>query len=134
MLLAKQELPERPTIPSPEVIRLRANIIFEEALETLEGLGYRIVFEDGVVDLKKIGEPDIVKAMDGCADLRVVTTGTMSAFGVDDEPIQELVDANNLEKFGPGSYRRESDGKWMKSPSHKPPDIQGELLRQGWRV
>jgi predicted HAD superfamily Cof-like phosphohydrolase len=68
------------------------------------------------------------EVIDGCCDLKVVTTGTLSAFGLPDELFQEEVDTNNLAKFGPGGRRRE-DGKWVKPPNHKPPDIAGLLKR-----
>ena len=68
---------------------------------------------------------------DGCADIKVVTTGTLSAFGIPDMMIQEEVDAANLRKFSEGGYRRE-DGKWMKPPDWTPPDIDGILELMGW--
>jgi predicted HAD superfamily Cof-like phosphohydrolase len=40
--------------------------------------------------------------------------------------MEQAVDQNNLAKFGPGGHRRE-DGKWVKPPDHKPPDIAGLL-------
>ncbi len=45
-----------------------------------------------------------------------------------DKEIQKMVDNNNLEKFGPGHSIRE-DGKLIKPPYHKAPDIQGFLER-----
>jgi predicted HAD superfamily Cof-like phosphohydrolase len=69
-----------------------------------------------------------VEVVDGCADISVVTIGTLIAFGVDDETVLEEVDASNLRKFEPGSYRRE-DGKWIKPPSWTPPDIEGAIER-----
>jgi len=74
-------------------------------------------------------EPDLIEIADGCADISVVTIGTLSACGIDAEPLLELVDRNNLAKFGPGHSRRE-DGKLIKPPGHKPPDIAGLLESQ----
>ena len=70
----------------------------------------------------------MVETIDGCCDLAVVTTGTLSACGVPDLPFQQAVDQNNLEKFGPGNTIRD-DGKLIKPPGHKPPDIAGILSR-----
>jgi predicted HAD superfamily Cof-like phosphohydrolase len=132
MRKAGQEIPARPIMPSLEVRRLRANLILEEALETIKGLGFAVeaTMPDGELECVEAFTPDIVEVVDGCGDLSVVTIGTLSAFGVKDEPILEAIDASNLQKFGPGSYRRESDGKWMKPPDHKAPDIMGLLIKQ----
>lgn len=139
MKLAGQEVPAVPTYPSHEVMKLRAKLILEEALETVEALGFHAVVKsvDNVVavkvamerlELHNDGVVDIAEVIDGCCDLKVVTTGTLSAFGLPDELFQEEVDDNNMAKFGPGGRRRE-DGKWVKPPNHQPPDIQG-LLRK----
>lgn len=141
MRLADQEVPTKPTIPSEEVRKLRAKLIFEEVMETIKGLGFDICidgeykliqsdFDTGFIDFTKAKEePDLVEIADGCADIKVVTTGTLSACGIDDQEIQDAVDDNNLSKFGPGSYRRE-DGKWVKPEGHKAPDIENILKNQ----
>lgn len=130
---AGQAVLEKPGIPSVEVRQLRANLILEEALETIEALGFKVQMKPFDLELEIVkgpDEPNLVEVVDGCADIIVVTTGTLSAFGVADEAVLRAVDENNLQKFGPGSYRRE-DGKWMKPPGHKPPDIKGLLVLQG---
>jgi predicted HAD superfamily Cof-like phosphohydrolase len=129
---AGQELPDKPTMPSLEVRKLRASLILEEALETIQdGLGLKVVI-DGDVDFRAasmedfsfevVGAGDIVAAVDGLTDLSVVTIGTLSAFGIPDLPVLAEVDMNNLAKLGPGSSRR-ADGKLIKPPGHKPPDF-----------
>jgi predicted HAD superfamily Cof-like phosphohydrolase len=132
MRQARQELPDAPTIPSPEVRRLRAKLILEEALETIEALGFWARVEGQDWSLEDRYEPNLPLIVDGCCDLKVVTTGTLSACGIPDQPFQDMVDENNLAKFGPGHTIR-SDGKLIKPPGHKPPDIQGmieSLVRQ----
>lgn len=130
MALADQALPAVPEIPPLDVRRLRAELILEEALETINALGFSLGSSSGLVEWNK--EPDLIKIVDGCCDLRVVTTGTLSACGVSDEAVQHAVDCNNLEKFLPGSYKNES-GKWIKPPNHKPPPIEEILIKQGWK-
>jgi predicted HAD superfamily Cof-like phosphohydrolase len=138
---AGQETPSSPIVPDEETRLLRAKLILEEAIETIRalGLGVRLRESDGgegvvTVDPGALsfyidGDVDLEGVVDGCADISVVTIGTLIAFGVDDEPILEEVDQANLRKFGPGSYARE-DGKWMKPPDWRPPDILGVLERQ----
>ena len=121
---------------------LRAKLILEEAIETIRAMGVevRLRSADGqagvvTVDPHELAfaisdEADLEGVVDGCADISVVTIGTLIAFGVDDEPILEEVDRANLRKFGPGSYERD-DGKWIKPPDWTPPDILGVLERQG---
>lgn len=137
MRLAKQNVPNKPTIPSEEIRLLRAKLILEEALETIEALGVRAAihvadgeFVDIVDDLQfyAVGEPNLEEIIDGCCDIKVVTTGTLVACGIPDVMFQEEVDNNNLAKFGPGHTIRE-DGKLVKPPNHTPPKI-AELLEK----
>lgn len=121
---------------------LRAKLILEEAFETVYALGVSVGYpSSSLAKNEETGDMPLyldalvyradleynpVEVIDGCCDIKVVTTGTLVAMGVPDEPFQHAVDANNLAKFGPGGYRRE-DGKWVKPPGHKPPDIEGIL-------
>lgn len=125
MLLAKQSVPSTLTMPSREVRFLRAKLILEEAIETVVALGFTVDENCNVCD-EDYFTPDLVQIADGCADLSVVTTGTLSVCGIPDEPLLRLVDENNLIKFGPGGYLR-NDGKWIKPPTHRPPDIEAFL-------
>lgn len=146
---AGQALPKRPGIPNRETRYLRAKLILEEAVETIKALGFSVAvtsivgprdssseetFEfcvakrDGSTDVDLVDrfEPDLIEIIDGCCDISVVTVGTLSACGCEHETFQREVDASNLRKFGPGGHRRE-DGKWMKPPDWKKPDIEGIL-------
>ena len=137
-----QETPSSPVIPDERTRLLRAKLILEEAIETIRAMGVEVRLRgaDGqagvvTVDPHELafainGDVDLEGVVDGCADISVVTIGTLISFGVDDEPILEEVDQANLRKFGPGSYARE-DGKWIKPPDWTPPDILGVLERQG---
>lgn len=141
MLKAAQDVLTRPCQPTTEVRMLRAKLILEECLETINALG--VMFEVNEVEgaegprstfsLVDMGEDtfDMVEVADGCADIKVVTTGTLSACGIKDAFLQALIDRSNLAKFSPGGYKRE-DGKWIKPPDWKKPDIGGLLREQGW--
>lgn len=140
MQKAGQSTPATPEIPDESTRILRAKLILEEALETVEALGVRVKVDandaghvvldrnDGIT-FEAEGDVDLEGVVDGCADISVVTIGTLIAFGVDDEPVLEEVDGANLRKFAPGSYVRD-DGKWMKPPDWRPPDIMGVVERQ----
>jgi predicted HAD superfamily Cof-like phosphohydrolase len=71
----------------------------------------------------------MIEVADGCADVSVVTIGTLSACGIADKPLLKEVDESNLRKFGPGYSKRE-DGKWIKPPDWKVPDIAKVLNEQ----
>lgn len=128
MAKAYQEVPPTPTIPNLDVRKLRARLILEEALETInKGLGLEV--RVGIAEPVSIGSitfwansvPDLVELADGCADLKVVTVGTELAFGIDGEPVFNEVHRSNMSKFIDG-FRRE-DGKWQKGPSYSPANI-----------
>ena len=129
---AKQGTPDKPSIPDEETRLLRARLILEEALETVEALGFSACVEPfgilpsittGKIVLLPKGQPNLELIIDGCCDLKVVTTGTLIACGIPDEFVQGLVDDNNLDKLARGTLR--DDGKLVKPPDHKPPDILG---------
>lgn len=139
MQQAGQDTPTSPIIPDDETRILRAKLILEEAFETVQGLGVGVRItgtNPTITDAKAApldffihSDADLEEVADGCADISVVTIGTLIACGIDDEPLLEEVDQANLRKFAPGSYRR-ADGKWMKPPDWTPPDIAGVLERQ----
>lgn len=135
LLGSQQEVPLAPTEPTLEVRKLRAKLILEEALETIEnGLGLYVEIQpdtNHVIFIEhRTKKFNLAEVIDGCCDIAVVTTGTLSACGIPDLPFQELVDENNLQKFGPGCSIRE-DGKLIKPPGHQPPDIESVLLDLG---
>jgi predicted HAD superfamily Cof-like phosphohydrolase len=134
MELAGQSIPSSPVSPNLETRELRARLILEESLETIKALGFQVMAKEEIVDDNLVKfvdcfEPDLIEIADGCADIKVVTTGTLSACGIDDEELQRDVDQNNLDKFGPGGHRRD-DGKWVKPPNHQPPNISKILKDQ----
>lgn len=72
---------------------------------------------------------DLVGIADGIADLLYVTYAVAVAYGIDIDPVFAEVHRSNLSKVG--GYKRE-DGKYMKPSTFVPPDVRGELLKQGW--
>ncbi len=141
MAKAGQDLPLAPVIPNANTRILRAKLILEEAFETVRALGVTVyhtnafgtkadrdISHTGNLKFIDNGNADLEEIADGCADISVVTIGTLLACGIADNPILEAVDASNLAKFGPGGHRRE-DGKWMKRPDWFPPPI-AELIEE----
>jgi len=137
MVAAGQEVPLQPTLPDKDTRLLRARLILEEALETVEALGVSVWNEHGerIKDIYDIEffinseTLDMEKAVDGCADLSVVAIGTLSAMGVKDKPILEAVDQANLRKFK-GDAHKDKSGKWVKPTGWQPPAIKSLLARQ----
>jgi len=132
-------------VPSDERVRLRARLIAEEFFETLEAMFRLGVYEDDVVtgpmyDNAKIGvlraieraEVDVLMTdlVDGLADLDYVIEGTRLEFGVNGAPVAAEVHRSNMAKVG-GEVR--PDGKILKPKGWTPPDIDGELRKQGWK-
>lgn len=131
---ARQLVPEKPVLPDATTRLLRAYLILEEAFETVRGLGFKLRAKDDWVadvhtDLIFIEvKPDLIEIADGCADLSVVNVGTLSACGIQDYSLLMEVDRNNLDKLARGMLR--DDGKLIKPPDHKPPDIKRVLEEQ----
>ena len=126
-----QTINSRPTTPGKADRLLRAKLIFEEALETIDSLGVRVLdFTDSAIELADFmleplpdGEFDLVDSIDGCVDLIVVATGTLSTIGVDDKPHQLEVDNANLRKIGPDGFCEiREDGKLLKPDDWTGPD------------
>lgn len=124
------------------VRRLRAALIFEEACEFVVACGFdpkeMLDTMHATIDQNRgptspvvaTGKKDFVSAVDALADILYVTLGAGVGFGVLLKHVFEIVHAANMAKTG-GPTR--ADGKIMKPPGWRPPNIEGELYRQGWR-
>jgi len=129
-----QEVPQVPTVPDAHTRTLRARLILEECLETIEALGVTVRAEGTKVEFDGLEfaathDPDLTEIADGCVDISVVTIGTMSACGLKNRPLLELVDENNLLKIATAS-KDPVTGKFIKAPGHPTPDVAGEIERQ----
>ncbi len=158
MRLAGQRLPEKPTSELTDEERiLRARLMYEEVLETCNGLGVQVAVQGMALNsgipisvakargyittpgyrhvekelLTIMGPLDLIEVVDGCGDVKVVTTGTLSACGVSDESVQLEVDESNLRKFSPGGYK-DAGGKWQKPADWQPPNLLARLIEQGY--
>jgi predicted HAD superfamily Cof-like phosphohydrolase len=127
--------PQSPADPQARSPQLRADLIMEEAIETVFAFvgaarGQTIVHEVLVRVLQsaarnKKTEPDLVEAIDGLCDLLYVTYGSFEDIGVDGEPFFDEVHRSNMAKVG-GPCNEV--GKKMKPDNWTPPDIESVLV------
>jgi len=129
----------RPEPPEADRVRLYAGLIAEEAFETISAMygdppSFTIHKEATMELIQKMPvDVDMIEVADGLGDVDYVVENARQEFGIDGLPISEEIQRTNMAKFGPGSWVRESDGKRMKPNGWTPPNIRGELLKQGWR-
>jgi predicted HAD superfamily Cof-like phosphohydrolase len=145
-----QPVLDKPQVPDSERVQLRLKLISEEFLELLEACSTHthytrhdaIVHQrheiarakeivSGIIGRVHQQDVDLVEFVDALADLDYVIEGSRLEFGVDGGPVAAEVHRSNIAKAGPGSTVRE-DGKIQKPPNWTPPDIEGELRKQGW--
>lgn len=110
----KYELPHASTPalrPHKDLMR-RARLIVSEAAEFLEAAD----------------QADLIEMVDALADILVVTYGTAVELGVDLEPVFAEVHRSNMSKNG----GKDAGGKVLKGPAFEPPNILGELTKQGY--
>ena len=142
---------DRPRILTDTERILRAKLIFEECLETINELGVDIVLrprDSAAVSLNEAAKAAVVPHefclaepwnmfihmagfADGIADISVVAIGSLVQAGITDEGLLFEVDSANLRKFPGGKpYAIRADGKYLKPPGWQLPDIQGVLADQ----
>jgi len=141
MLRFRQELPMKPAFPKQETMDLRVRLTAEEFCEFLRDAGYWFtlsidrrtpaldspkIYQDGHWGLPSA--PNLPKAADACIDQLYVIIGNLLAMGIDPRPLFDAVHAANMAKVGGPVV----NGKTMKPEGWKPPDIEGELKKQGW--
>lgn len=122
---------------SKEIRWLRASLTAEEAAEQVVALiGAQeagVMFAE-MVELcrkKRGGAPgELDEIIDGAGDGVVINLGTCSSAGVYFLPVFDLIMNANMAKVG---GERRLDGKFLKPPGWKAPDVRGELIRQGWK-
>lgn len=106
-----------PSIPRPEVIKLRADLITEEYNELMTAMA----------------ENDMAGIADAIADLHYVLSGTSLVYGIPEDEVFTEVHRSNMAKAEPdGTVHRRADGKILKAKGWTPPDIEGILWRAGW--
>ena len=127
----RQALPDRPyIIPDEPTRRLMAQLVLEEAKETILALGYLLV-QNSVGEDMLIENPsqapaypsDLEKIIDGACDTIFVATGVLVGCGVPDAPHLAEVCRANEAKFPNGlAVMNPSTGKYLRPPGWVPPD------------
>jgi predicted HAD superfamily Cof-like phosphohydrolase len=132
---------EVPQVPPDDRVRLRASLIAEEFLEVMESLfdlegdprfRYMLQMTNRSLDAFTKRAPvqvRLVALADGLADLDYVVEGTRLECGIHGAPIAREVHRANMAKVG-GPVRE--DGKQLKPEGWTPPDVIGELVKQGY--
>tara|TARA_R100000664_G_C2735901_1_gene125364 strand:+ start:642 stop:1037 length:396 start_codon:yes stop_codon:yes gene_type:complete len=98
--------------------------------EDTSKLGMLLLEEELAEFYKALAEKDIIGIADGLTDLLYVVYGIGHSFGIDLDPLFTEVHKSNMSKLddeGKPIYRK--DGKILKGPSYKPPDIEGVLRK-----
>lgn len=139
----KHPVRHTPAVPADDEVRFRLRLIAEEFLELVDA-----TFDnDGSVSGSSYqAQRDLVRCalrlvidqfplsvrladfVDALEDTSYVIEGTHAVFGVDSAPVAAEVQRANIEKDPNGP-----DGKPVKPPGWRPPDIEGVLRAQGWQ-
>lgn len=112
MRVMGQPIRETPEWPNEAEAALRFELIDEEVMELSEAIEKR----------------DIVAVADALTDILYVTYGAFNTFGLPADELLAEVHRSNMTKLGPqGKPVYRADGKVLKPPSYRPPNIQGVL-------
>ena len=123
---------------TPERVKLRLRLVFEETLELLRAHGMDTAtiepqFEASM-SLANGGEgpylEDVTEIADALGDSIYVEVGMALEYGIPLDHVWQEIQDSNMKKFPGGKViRRESDGKVLKPEGWKPPDIETVIQR-----
>jgi len=106
-----QETRKKPVWPDAETMELRIELIEEELRE----------LKEAVYD----GEGTLIDVADALTDLLYVIYGAGHSFGIDLDFTFQEVHSSNMSKLGEdGKPIYRSDGKVLKGPNYRPPNLQ----------
>jgi len=89
------------------------------------------LIEEAVYELAEAADVgDLVGVADALADIVYVAYGTAHVYGIDLDAVLDEVHASNMTKLGAdGRPVRRADGKVLKGPDYRPPDVRAVLGR-----
>lgn len=125
-----------PTPATKALRELRVKLIAEELTELCEALGVHLtIFQRNgkyVADVLAVAEDhevDLVETADALGDIDYVTAGANLAFGLPAEAVAEEIHRANMSKLGAdGKPIYREDGKVLKGPNYKAPDVASIVL------
>lgn len=134
-----------PAVPDAKEVQFRLHLIAEEFFELLVACGIdksqTFDLEVGVghlihkLDIRKLDLPEVIDAL---GDMDYLNEGTRLTFGVDGWPVLLEIQRANMKKTNSSLEAADAakvagTTKAQKPSNWHPPDIEGELLRQGWK-
>lgn len=116
---------KKATLKSKESMEFRMRLIHEEFNEVIDAAGFFIVQADTrTLFISKIKECDPEHLLKELADLAYVIYGTAEAFGWDlDEAVRRIHESNMSKLGADGKPIHREDGKVLKGPNYKEPDL-----------
>lgn len=119
-----------PTMPSEAERLMRARLVLEEALEVVRALGCVAAPRwDGEIEVVVNHQPDLTNVAHELNDLLYVAHGGLAEMGAPPGVFAEIHRANMSKLGDDGKPVLRADGKVMKGPNYKPPDVAGVLAR-----
>ena len=103
-----------------DLLKLRQNLINEEVLEL------NIEIDSLIRELSSSGKPQKetkLKMFKELADLQYVLSGMVVALGIPMQEVFRRVQASNMSKLVNGKPLKREDGKVLKGPNYKKPDL-----------
>jgi predicted HAD superfamily Cof-like phosphohydrolase len=129
-----------PSVPEKALLDKQLRCIFEEAVELLEAAGgsqtdvctLKDMFEMAL-KYREHDKVDLVEVADACGDLDYTVESLRLVLGINGLPIADEIQRSNMSKLDEnGKPLKREDGKILKGPNFKEPDIRSQLLAQGW--
>ena len=124
------------SIPDIKVRVLRVQMLASELVELARAMGVRLVVDsevsgnedDAVVCQAGTEAYDQVEAADALGDLRYIVDGGNLVCGFPGDLVLREIHASNMSKLGAdGQPVRREDGKILKGPNYRKPDIKAVL-------
>ncbi|MDL2342904.1 hypothetical protein QOL99_01945 [Deinococcus sp. MIMF12] len=117
-------VPEQPTVPRPDLLKLRRTFVREETAELEAEFTALLTRLQGG---EAVPAGDLTPLAHELADLLYVTYGAFTVLGIDADAVFAEVHRANMAKLG--GPRRE-DGKLLKPEGWQPADVRGVIEGQ----